>query len=449
MTNATRDSLLKREFDEVLLENQQLHLRLRRFDEVPFLLRTLVRVARREVRRGLSRRLGPYGDLDHANFQKPVDFAPSFRPYKVRQLHAPADERLRILHAIGNFYTGGASRLVIDLVEHLSDRFEHVTIVRDSPPQPHYVGLELHRVPEIRNPRKALTLLRRLRPDLLHVHFLGHHRHRYSEADWEWYDGLFRAAAVYGCPVVENVNIPVAPYFSDAVRCYVFVSEYVRALFGRAIDPNVTIYPGSNFDLFSPPECATPPNGCVGMAYRLEKDKLNETVIDIFIEVLRRRPEARALIVGGGRLLETYRRRVERAGLGGSVTFTGYVSYEDLPQLYQQMTVFVAPPHRESFGHVVPLAMNMRIPVVAYAVGALPEILGDDELLVPAGDVSALATKIVELLDSPDRRLRIGAANRERAQRLFSVEKAVADYRSLYAELLGVRPLGAAAGARA
>jgi glycosyltransferase involved in cell wall biosynthesis len=86
---------------------------------------------------------------------------------------------------------------------------------------------------------------------------------------------------------------------------------------------------------------------------------------------------------------------------------------------------------------------------VAYAVGALPEILGDDELLVPAGDVSALATKIVELLDSPDRRLRIGAANRERAQRLFSVEKAVADYRSLYAELLGVRPLGAAAGARA
>jgi glycosyltransferase involved in cell wall biosynthesis len=437
MTDRSRiDPLLKREFDTLLVENQELHVTLRRFNEVPFLLRRLASVARREVRLRLSARrrrqaLAPQsGERDRANF------ATAFRPYEVRPLHPPVGYRPRVLHAIGNFYTGGSSRLVVDLVEHLSDRFEHVTIVRDNPPQPHYVGLEIHPVPGIRNSRDALGLLRRLRPDLVHIHFLGHHRHRYSQADWEWYDSLFRAAAEYGCPVVENINIPVAPYVSDAVRCYVFVSDYVRTLFGRDEGRNVTIYPGSNFELFTRPAATAPPDGCVGMVYRLEKDKLDETVIDVFIEVLRQRPNTKALIVGGGRFLESYRAAVERAGLASAVTFTAYVAYEHLPRLYEQMSVFVAPPHSESFGHVVPLAMNMGIPVAAYDAGALPEILGDDEVLAPAGDTSTLATKIVELLDDRGRRLRIGAANRERAQRLFSMKKMIGDYRALYDELL-------------
>ncbi len=434
MTDRHRvDPLLKREFDALSLENQELHVRLRRFEQLPFLLRAVASAVRRELggrtvarwRRGASRS-GRGG----------AEFAPSFRPYAVRQLRPPGQQRPRVLHAIGNFYTGGSARLVVDLVEHLGDRFEQVTIVRDAPPQPHYVGLELHSIPEITNPADALTVLRRFRPDLTHIHFLGHHRHPYSQADWEWYACLFQAAEAYGCPVVENINIPVAPYVSDAVRCYVFVSDYVRTVFGRSDANNVTIYPGSNFELFARRPGAAPPDGCVGMAYRLEKDKLDETAINIFIEVLRRRPEAKALIVGGGRFLERYRTAVERAGLERAVTFTAYVAYDDLPRLYEQMSIFVAPPHTESFGHVVPLAMNMGIPVAAYDVGALPEILDDEEVLAPAGDVDALATKIVELLDDPDRRLRTGKVNRERAQRLFSVEKMVTDYRRLYDELL-------------
>jgi glycosyltransferase involved in cell wall biosynthesis len=99
--------------------------------------------------------------------------------------------------------------------------------------------------------------------------------------------------------------------------------------------------------------------------------------------------------------------------------------------------VFVAPPHTESFGHVVPLAMGMRIPVAGYDVGALPEILGEDGVLVPGGDARALAGRVVDLLDDRHYRLRLGAANRERAERLFSVGRMVAEYRMLYLELLG------------
>jgi glycosyltransferase involved in cell wall biosynthesis len=427
------DPPLKRELERALLENQELYVTLRRFDDIPFLIRRLAKLVGREVRaRVFASRSRQPPDPRRGD----PNFAPSFRPYEARPPAPWAGPRPRVLHVIANFYTGGSPRLVVDLVEHLGSRFEHVTIVRDTPPQPHYTGLDIHAAPAFRNPGDALKLLRRLRPDLIHVHFLGHHRHPYSQTDWEWYDCLLRAAEEHGSPAIENINIPVAPYYSDAVRCYVFVSDYVRSLYGRSDTRNLTIYPGSNFKLFSRPEGTTPPDGCVGMVYRLEKDKLDETAIDIFIEVLHRRPQAKVLIVGGGRFLERYRTRVERAGLASSVTFTAYVAYEDLPRFYDRMSIFVAPPHTESFGHVVPLAMNMGIPVVAYDVGALPEILDNDEVLAPAGDIGAIATKIVELLDDRGRRLRIGMANRERAQRLFSVEKMIKDYQALYDELL-------------
>lgn len=364
------------------------------------------------------------------------NFAQSFRPYEVRPRLPATDTRPLVLHAIGNFYTGGSPRLVIDLVEGLSDRFAHVTIVRDSPLRPHYTGLDLRVVHTLRTKRDALALLRELQPQLIHIHFLGHHRHAYSEADWRWYDHLFRAAAEYGAPVIENVNIPVAPYFSSAVTRYVFVSDYVRAIFGAVDAPNVTIHPGSDFTRFSRPAEAVPPEGCIGMVYRLEKDKLDEATIQIFIEVLRRRPLTKAVIVGGGRYLEAYRTAVQEAGLIDAVTFTAYVAYEQLPRLYEQMSIFIAPPHWESFGHVVPLAMNMAIPVAAYAVGALPEILGDNGVFAPAGDSVGLAAKVVELIDDRERSLRIGAANRARAQRLFSVERMLDSYRALYEESL-------------
>jgi glycosyltransferase involved in cell wall biosynthesis len=335
---------------------------------------------------------------------------------------------------IANLYTGGSARLVVDLVERLGT-FEHVVVVRTLPPKLHYVGLDTVETPSVSGAAEAFAILRRSKPDLVHVHFLGHDRDKYGRGDRDWYEPFFRAAETYGCPVVENVNIPVAPYISDAVSCYVFVSDYVRERFGRDGDRNITIYPGSDVDLFSQRSDATA-DGRIGMVYRLEADKLDESAIDVFIEAVRRRPHTTATIVGGGRWLEPYRERVQAAGLAEAFTFPAYVAYEELPRLYAQFAVFVAPPHTESFGHVVPLAMSMGVPVAAYAVGALPEILGDARALAPPGDVVSLAAKIVDFLDDPGLRRELGTANRDRARRLFSADKMAADYQKLYEELL-------------
>jgi glycosyltransferase involved in cell wall biosynthesis len=236
-------------------------------------------------------------------------------------------------------------------------------------------------------------------------------------------------------PVIENINIPTEPYVSGAVACYVHVSDYVRHRFGRRDGRHVTIHPGSDFSMFAPPSQPGDEADRLGMVYRLERDKLDERAIEPFIEAVHMRPATRAIIVGGGSLLPEFERRVADAGLQHAFTFTGYVSYDALPALYRQMGVFVAPVHRESFGQVTPFAMGMGLPVVGYDVGAIAEIVGDRALLAPPGDSRRLGELAAALLDDPARRTALGAANRARAERLFSVEAMIAAYERLYAEL--------------
>jgi glycosyltransferase involved in cell wall biosynthesis len=113
------------------------------------------------------------------------------------------------------------------------------------------------------------------------------------------------------------------------------------------------------------------------------------------------------------------KRRVREEDLESNISFTGFVSYDDLPAMYKRFSIFVAPVHDESFGQVTPFAMGMGMCVAGYNTGAMSEILGTDETLRPTGDVDTLATLIVELANDSGRRKNIGLANRERAVRIF------------------------------
>ena len=262
----------------------------------------------------------------------------------------------------------------------------------------------------------------------MHVHYWG-------DCDESWYAKTIEAANSLGLPVIENINTPIEPYRSEAVMKYVYVSDYVRTVFGDADSRHVTIYPGSDFNLFRRGKNDHAPDNCVGMVYRLECDKLNEEAILPFIRIVQLRPQTRILIVGGGTLLDSFQSATRAASVAANFEFTGYASYDELPELYRRMSLFVAPVWRESFGQVVPFAMSMKVPVVGYNVGAIGEIIGDDSLLAPATDVEHLARISVFLLDSPEQRRQIGESLQERAEGLFSVESMTRQYEQLYSEI--------------
>lgn len=351
----------------------------------------------------------------------------SAKPYLVELPKEVVRERPRILHVIANFITGGSSRLVVDLIEHLGTEYEQEIVVPYLPNPPGYVGQVIralggHQAEEINK------YIAEFNPHIIHVHYWG-------KCDFKWYELFFRAAEANGIPVIENINVPVQPYYSRSIKEYVYVSKFVLDMYATPNTEGSVIYPGSDFSLFRS-SIDLSKNNCIGMVYRLDQDKLNENSIDVFIKVAQQKKDVKCLIVGGGYYYKLYNDKVKKAGVEDNFEFTGYVEYTKLQSLYEKMGIFVAPVWDESFGQVSPFAMSMGLPVVGYNVGALNEIIGNDSLLVSPGDSNQLANLIINLLHDQNIRALIAQSNCQRAEKLFSVQVMVQNYSILYKRLL-------------
>lgn len=349
--------------------------------------------------------------------------------YIVRQRKPDLAHRRRVVHVIANFMTGGSSKLVVDLIEGLGHRYQQTILTSFIPTPEAYSGVDIHELRQPGEEEQFVEFFSTHDPQFIHVHYWG-------DCDEPWYAKAFAAAEKLGIPVVQNINTPVAPYLSASVLRYVYVSEYVQREFGAPQAPNLVIYPGSDFSHFSLEPGEDPRGTHVGMVYRLERDKLNESAIIPFIRVAQMNHSARVLIVGGGSLLEPFQQAVAQAGVAEQFKFTGYVSYDELPALYREMAVFVAPVWKESFGQVSPFAMNMQVPVVGYDVGAIGEIINNDKYLAPAADAERLAQIINNLLRNNTERNTLARNHRDRAQRYFSLDAMVTSYHTLYEEVL-------------
>jgi glycosyltransferase involved in cell wall biosynthesis/ubiquinone/menaquinone biosynthesis C-methylase UbiE len=349
--------------------------------------------------------------------------------YLVKQPKRLEPQRPIIVHVIANFMTGGSSRLVVDIFEHLGHRYDQRVVTSFAPQPPAYVGIPIEEIRFPNDEQPFVEMYKALKPDFIHMHYWG-------DCDEPWYAKAVRGAEVLGIPVIQNINTPVVPYYSDAIKRYVYVSDYVRSVFGKPENHHVTVYPGSDFSMFESKSKRKVENDCIGMVYRLESDKLNSDSIMPFILAVQKKPTIKVVIVGGGSLLEEFVGAVAEANLSDNFEFTGYVSYDALPAIYERMNIFVAPVWKESFGQVSPFAMNMRVPVVGFDVGAIGEIVQDPSLLAPPGNSEALANIIVSLLDDAPRRLKVAEQHRKRARDAFSVQAMIKGYQTIYSDTM-------------
>jgi glycosyltransferase involved in cell wall biosynthesis len=110
----------------------------------------------------------------------------------------------------------------------------------------------------------------------------------------------------------------------------------------------------------------------------------------------------------------------------------------DVPVLMAGADVFVLSSASEGLPMSVLEAMAAGLPIVASAVGGVPELLGDTGLLVPPRDEAALAGALERLIADRELRLRLGAAARERVTTEFSLERFRTEHLALYARLLSI-----------
>jgi glycosyltransferase involved in cell wall biosynthesis len=117
------------------------------------------------------------------------------------------------------------------------------------------------------------------------------------------------------------------------------------------------------------------------------------------------------------------RRRIRRLG---------YIGAEEKAALLAAATVFAYPSLYEGFGLPPLEAMTVGVPVVATMAGALPEILGDAAVLVPPGDITALAGGLADLLQDEGGRAARVEEGRRRAS-AYSWERCADEMIELYA----------------
>jgi glycosyltransferase involved in cell wall biosynthesis len=150
-------------------------------------------------------------------------------------------------------------------------------------------------------------------------------------------------------------------------------------------------------------------------------------LIEAYAALAAERPALELVVVGRLREGPTTQ-QLDRLGLRDKVRFEHDLSGADMARLFGEATICVTPSLYEGFGLPAAEAMACGAPVVVTDGGALPEVVGDAGVVVPAGDPEALRAAIAALLDDPDRRRALGAAALRRAQAHFSWDRVAEQY---------------------
>jgi glycosyltransferase involved in cell wall biosynthesis len=137
-------------------------------------------------------------------------------------------------------------------------------------------------------------------------------------------------------------------------------------------------------------------------------------------------------LAGQGPLEPALKSYVRELGLSDAVRFLGFVS--PVQAAIENAAIVVVPSLGEGFGMVALEAMERSRPVIASAVGGLPEIVVDGEtgLVVPAGDAEALADAMVALASDLPRAAAMGEAGRGRAIESFTEDRSTSGIEALY-----------------
>jgi glycosyltransferase involved in cell wall biosynthesis len=148
------------------------------------------------------------------------------------------------------------------------------------------------------------------------------------------------------------------------------------------------------------------------------------------------------LISGIGPSYDDTVARIAALGLGAHARMTGYVDYDDVPQVYRQADIFVSPTYAEGFSNTILEAMASGLAVVSCrAVGVVDCIRdGENGLLTDPGDIPALTTSLRRVLTDHAECRRLAQAGLEECRRVYSWSAVGRQIMAVYAQLAGSAP---------
>lgn len=174
--------------------------------------------------------------------------------------------------------------------------------------------------------------------------------------------------------------------------------------------------------------------GCAGV---LLPDKGQDWLIRALVEIRKDFPDTRLILAGDGPCRNNLEKLASDLDLSNAVIFAGFV--KDIESVYAALDVFLLPSFFEAFNNSLLAAMAYEIPSIAFAKGALTEIMeeGKSGLFVPGPDVNEIAVAVKRILRDPQFAHSLAHAARERIANNFTAEHMVEGTLKVYEELLG------------
>lgn len=348
---------------------------------------------------------------------------------------------MRILHVITSLRTGGAEKLMVDLLPRLQDMGNEVELLLfDGTRTPFYEGLEnsgikIHSLSvggNVYNPLNIFKLRKYLKKyDIVHTHntacqlfvaicsvlcsvvfYTTEHNTTNRRRDWWWYK-------------------PIDKWMYTRYNKIICISDQaLKSLedFHGNNDKNIVIYNGINLDKYLKPikDITHNKEYIITMiaGFRYQKDQ------DTLIRAISLLPEHDKLwLIGDGERRQELENLVTSLSLNNRVKFWGIRN--DIPQLLKQTDIVVLSSHFEGLSLASIEGMASGRPFIASDVNGLREIVNGAGILFPHGDEKTLASEITSLCENSDRYKQVATACQAKAKQ-YDISIMTEKYNKLY-----------------
>lgn len=367
--------------------------------------------------------------------------------------------RVRVFHCIDNFGIGGTELNAIRTLEVLDrNRFDLalISLTEDGPLRSRYdrAQIPVHSFPisnlygptTIQRALELIWFMRRTRPDVVHCHDLYTNifvtpcaraaRIPLTITSRRWWTSLPRRGHAVGNQLAYRLSHLVIAN-SPAIARLLVESEGVDA---RRVEIVSNFVDDASFSALDGHDrrairagFGIPPGAVVSVAVamlRPEKDLVS--LLRAVAHLASSRPELHLLLVGIGPCEAELKAASQKLGITDRVHFAGYLP--NLPNPHQFGDFSVLCSLHEAFPNSIIEAMAAGKPVVATAVGGIPDAVQHDVtgLLVPPGAPDKLAAAMNRLIGCRELRRRLGEAGRARAKALYRADSVVAKLARLY-----------------
>lgn len=292
-------------------------------------------------------------------------------------------------------------------------------------------------------PFKLWKLCKQTRPDLIHVH---------SRRGVDYWGGWVAKRLGIPCILSRRVDNPeprsLVKFKYNLYNRVITISDGIRQVLIKEglKDEKITLVRSAvDFESFPAPISKeaflkrfdlNPSHLVIACAAQLISRKGHRFLLEALPRVVKVYPDVRVFLFGKGAEEQNLKKQVQDLGLENTVSFPGFV--DDVKSIYPHIDILVHPALMEGLGVALIEASYCKVPIIAAAVGGIPEIVRDQQngFLVHPGQVEPFQDTLLKLLSDKNLRKQMGQTGHELAIEEFSVNPMVDGNFKVYKSIL-------------